>query len=48
MAAPHPRTIDVSQLPGEGFGPASPAWWGTIGFMLIEGSTMLLCAGGYL
>lgn len=43
-----PRTIDASRLPGEGFGPASPAWWGTIGFMLIEGSTMLLCAGAYM
>jgi cytochrome c oxidase subunit III len=44
----HPRTIDASRLPGEGFGTASPAWWGTLGFMLIEGSTMLLCAGAYM
>jgi cytochrome c oxidase subunit III len=41
------RTIDVSQLPSEGFGTASPTWWGTIGFMLIEGSSLLLCVMAY-
>lgn len=43
----HPRTIDASQLPREGFGVASPAWWGTIGFMIIEGSSLVLCAMAY-
>jgi heme/copper-type cytochrome/quinol oxidase subunit 3 len=43
-----PRTIDVSRLPTEGFGVASPTWWGTIGFMLIEGSSLLLCVMAYV
>jgi heme/copper-type cytochrome/quinol oxidase subunit 3 len=42
------RTIDVSGLPTDGFGTASPTWWGTIGFMLIEGSSLLLCAMAYI
>ena len=41
------RAVDVSPLPTEGFGVASPTWWGTIGFMLIEGSTLVLCAFAY-
>jgi heme/copper-type cytochrome/quinol oxidase subunit 3 len=44
----HPRTIDVSRLPTDGFGTASPTWWGTIGFMVIEGSSLLLCAMAYI
>jgi cytochrome c oxidase subunit III len=44
----HARTIDVSALPRDGFGTASPTWWGTIGFMLIEGSSLLLCAMAYI
>jgi heme/copper-type cytochrome/quinol oxidase subunit 3 len=40
-------TVDVSELPREGFGVASPAWWGTIGFMFIEGSSLVLCAFAY-
>jgi cytochrome c oxidase subunit III len=40
-------TVDVSRLPKEGFGVASPTWWGTLGFMLIEGSTLALCAMAY-
>lgn len=43
-----PRSIDVSRLPTDGFGVASPTWWGTIGFMLIEGSSLLLCAMAYI
>jgi cytochrome c oxidase subunit III len=43
----HPRTVDASALPTEGFGVASPTWWGTLGFMVIEGSTLLLCAMAY-
>jgi len=42
------RAVDVSQLPGEGFGTASPTWWGTFGFMFIEGSSLLLCAMAYI
>jgi cytochrome c oxidase subunit 3 len=44
----HPKSVDVSQLPGEGFGVASPTWWGTLGFMVIEGSSLALCAVAYV
>jgi cytochrome c oxidase subunit 3 len=36
--------IDVSELPDVRFGPRDIMWWGTIGFMLIEGFTLMLCA----
>jgi heme/copper-type cytochrome/quinol oxidase subunit 3 len=44
----HPRSIDVAELPTTGFGVASPGWWGTVGFMVIEGSSLLLCAMAYM
>ena len=43
-----PHDLDVSELPDEGFGPASGPWWGTLGFMVAEGTTLALCAGSYL
>lgn len=43
----HPKSVDASQLPREGFGVASPTWWGTLGFMVIEGSSLVLCAVAY-
>ena len=43
----HPKTVDASALPTAGFGVASPTWWGTLGFMIIEGSTLVLCAMAY-
>src|SRR5919201_3343599 len=42
------RTVDVSELPRDGFGVASPAWWGTIGFMVIEGFSIALCVFMYV
>lgn len=43
------RTVlDVSGLPSVVFGPRSLLWWGTIGFMLIEGFTVALMAASYL
>lgn len=42
------RTLDVSELPTEAFGPRSAPWWGTIGFMLAEGASLLLCAATYV
>lgn len=48
MIREHTRNVDVSGLPTEGFGTASPTWWGTIGFMLIEGSSLLICAMAYI
>ena len=34
---------DVSGLPDVTFGPRDIMWWGTTGFVLIEGFTMVLC-----
>jgi cytochrome c oxidase subunit 3 len=43
-----PRFIgDVSRLPEDCFGPASLTWWGTLGFILIEGTGFLLVAAAY-
>jgi cytochrome c oxidase subunit I+III len=40
-----PRAVfDVSELPDVCFGPRDIMWWGTVGFMLIEGFTLVLCA----
>jgi cytochrome c oxidase subunit 3 len=40
-----PRAVmDVSGLPDVCFGPRDIMWWGTLGFVLIEGFTMVLCA----
>ena len=39
---------DLSGLPEHGFGPATTTWWGTLGFMVLEGFGFLLVAGAYL
>ncbi|MBX6364717.1 MAG: cytochrome c oxidase subunit 3 [Gemmatimonadetes bacterium] len=39
--------IDVSGLPDVAFGSKNAVWWGTLGFMLIEGSTLAICAVTY-
>jgi cytochrome c oxidase subunit 3 len=39
---------DVSSLPSVTFGPRSLMWWGTVGFMVIEGWTTALLIGAYL
>lgn len=39
---------DVSALPRHGFGTHSLTWWGTLGFMALEGSGFVLAAGAYL
>lgn len=41
-------TGDVGGLPDHAFGPASLGWWGTVGFMLIEGMAFVLAAGAYV
>jgi cytochrome c oxidase subunit 3 len=41
------RTLDVSTLTTVPFGHRSLLWWGTIGFMLIEGFTLLLMVASY-
>jgi heme/copper-type cytochrome/quinol oxidase subunit 3 len=44
-----PRAVlDVSELPDVCFGPRDIMWWGTVGFMLIEGFTLALCAVVYV
>jgi cytochrome c oxidase subunit 3 len=40
--------LDVSQLPLHGSGTASPTWWGTLAFMLIEGTGFALAIVVYL
>lgn len=39
---------DLSPLPRTGFGHKSLTWWGTMGFMALEGTGFLLAAGAYL
>lgn len=40
--------LDVSKLPPHGLGTASPTWWGTSAFMLIEGTGFALAIAVYL
>jgi heme/copper-type cytochrome/quinol oxidase subunit 3 len=40
--------LDVSDLPAHGMGSASPTWWGTLAFMLIEGTGFALAVMVYL
>lgn len=42
------RSIDVAGLPTVTFGSRSLLWWGTMGFAVIEGFTLLLTAAAYL
>lgn len=39
---------DLSRLPAHGMQSASPTWWGTLGFMLLEGTGFALVIGIYL
>ena len=41
-------TKDLSALPMHGMGTASPTWWGTAAFMLIEGTGFALALAVYL
>jgi cytochrome c oxidase subunit I+III len=41
MNAPR-RTVDVAALPNDVFGHGNVVWWGTIGFMVIEGSMFVI------
>jgi cytochrome c oxidase subunit III len=44
MRIRRPRIVmDVSELPDLAFGHRDIMWWGTAGFVLIEGFTMVLC-----
>ena len=35
-------------MPTSGFGTKSPPWWGTTGFMVVEGTSLILCAASYV
>jgi heme/copper-type cytochrome/quinol oxidase subunit 3 len=39
---------NVADLPTTTFGHRSIAWWGTVGFIVIEGTTLFICAMSYL
>jgi heme/copper-type cytochrome/quinol oxidase subunit 3 len=39
---------DVSELPTYAFGSTSPIWWGTLGFVALEGTGFALAIGAYL
>ncbi len=38
---------NVADLPTTTFGHRSLVWWGTVGFIVIEGSTLFVCAVSY-
>ena len=42
------QTLDLSGLPLHGTGTASLTWWGTLAFMLLEGTGFALVIGIYL
>ena len=41
------RVLDVSKLPTTVFDHRSHMWWGTLAFMLIEGTTFFVCIASY-
>lgn len=43
-----PASVDVSALPEVTFGYRNVVWWGTVAFMLIEGTSLAMCAATYL
>jgi heme/copper-type cytochrome/quinol oxidase subunit 3 len=52
MSPPQPqgplrRTLDVAALPEYAFGHNGLIWWGTIGFMVIEGSVFVMALVAY-
>lgn len=51
MTTSQPRlrsVIDLRELPDVVFGPRDIMWWGTLGFVIIEGFTLVLCAAAYV
>lgn len=40
--------LDVAPLPDYGFGPRMLMWWGTLGFVTLEGMAFALAIGAYL
>lgn len=48
MAETRRRLLDVSALPRHSSGPSELTWWGNVGFMVIEGFTLIICGIVYL
>jgi cytochrome c oxidase subunit III len=46
--SPGRRVVDASGLPTVTFGHRNLLWWGTLGFAVIEGFTLVLMAASYL
>ena len=46
-ARPVRAVMDVRALPRTVFGHRSLMWWGTMGFIIIEGTTLFICAVSY-
>jgi cytochrome c oxidase subunit 3 len=46
-ATPQRRVLDVAALPDYAFGHQGLIWWGTIGFMVIEGSMFVMALVTY-
>src|SRR3954470_4636350 len=44
---PTRAVADVRALPRTVFGHRSLMWWGTLGFIMIEGSTLFICVVSY-
>lgn len=42
------EAVDVSGLPTYGYGSRSPIWWGTLGFVALEGMGFAVAVGAYL
>jgi cytochrome c oxidase subunit III len=42
------RSIDVSELPENAFGHRSLPWWGTLGFVVVEGTTLAVAVASLL
>lgn len=40
--------LNVAELPVHGMGAASPTWWGTLAYMLLEGSAFAVAIAMYL
>jgi cytochrome c oxidase subunit 3 len=40
-------TLDVSRLPAVAFGHRQPIWWGTLAFMVIEGTGFVMAVAAY-
>ena len=40
--------VDARELPATVFGSRDTAWWATVGFIAIEGTTLFICAASYL